>query len=197
VDIARTVAAGEGLVCKIRGYFFGDGYTVPHPAASLRSPLYPWLMGHVRRALGSDAVHRWFNFGLWLVNACLLAALLSRLFARQIAAAALLLAGLTEPAFVTSIFPWAEQTASFFRLVTLLLAARGAVNSPAGALAVGLAGGLGALSRPEYALVAVAGAYAVARTRTARGLRLALFTTGLLIPLGLFAAWNLAQYGRA
>ena len=122
IDIARNVAGGEGLTLKVRAYFFGDGFGVPYPAESLRSPLFPLLMGGFYAVIPSRAVFRWFNFGLFLINMALLASVLRRVLPPWIAIYSVLLAGMSEPMFLTSIFPWAEQTALLWLLLVVLSA---------------------------------------------------------------------------
>ncbi len=197
VDIARNVAAGEGLTLKIRGYFFGDGLSIPYPAESLRRPLFPALMATAYALTRSDAVFRWFNFGMFLVNAALLGLLLRRALPPWVALYSLLLAGLTEPMFLTSIFPWAEQTAFMGLLVALVFAGR-AAEQPPGAPAgfgAGVVCALAALSRPEYLLVGLlfAAWLLVLRSRRAT---LLLFAFGFLAPLITLSAANYRFYGR-
>jgi hypothetical protein len=197
IDIARNVAAGEGLTLKIRAYFFGDGFSVPYPAESLRCPLFPLLMGGLYAVIPSRAVFQWFNFGLFLVNMALLTIILSQVLPPWIAIYSLLLAGMSEPMFLTSIFPWAEQTAFLWLLLALLLACKelhlrwGA----AGAVTEGLVCSLAFLSRPEYLLVGILFfAWLLAR-RSARA-AIGGFVAGFLFPLTMVSAANLHYYGR-
>jgi hypothetical protein len=199
IDIARNFAAGEGLVLKIRGYFFGDGLGVPYPAASLRSPLFPILMGCAYAVFPSDSIFRWFNFMLFLVNMLLLVLLLRPILPGLIAAYALLLIGLAEPMFLTSVFPWAEQTAFFWLLLGILLVSREVHVrwGACGAAIEGLVAAMASLSRPEYILVGILlFAWLIARTQT----RLAVlggFLAGFLPPLAIFFAANGILYGRS
>ena len=198
IDIARNFAAGEGLVLKIRGYFFGDGFGVPYPAASLRSPLFPLLMGCAYAVFASDAVFGWFNFTVFLINMLLLALILRPILPRKVAVYALLLIGLSEPMFLTSIFPWAEQTAFFWLLLGLLLVSREAHIrwGVAGAAIEGLMAAMASLSRPEYILVGILG-FAWLAGKTQRSLAiLGGFLVGFLTPLAIFFAANVLNYGR-
>jgi hypothetical protein len=198
IDIARNVAAGEGLTLKIRGYFFGDGYKVPYPAESLRRPLFPVLMAPLYKATQSNAVFQWFNFGLCLVNLAMLALLLRRALPPWIAVYSLLLAGLTEPMFLTSIFPWSEQTAFFGLLLAMLLAGRIAGTPAAGigtAMASGLACAFAALGRPEYLLCGVLFGVWLLIRRAGR-FPFLLFAAAFLAPLAALSAGNYIAYGR-
>jgi len=198
IDIARNVAAGEGLTLKIRGYFFGDGYGVPYPSQSLRSPLFPLLMGFAYRVVPSYHVFQWFNFGLFLINMALLALLFRATLPPGLAAYALLLAGMTEPFFLTSIFPWAEQTALVWLLTALLMASAGIHRKwgGAGALLEGLVCAMASLSRPEYLLVgALFLLWLLWRDRCRWEVGVA-FLIGFLLPLGIVAGLNYQAYGR-
>ena len=197
VDIARNVAAGEGLTLKIRGYFFGDGFGVTYPAEALRRPLFPVLMATGYSLARSDAVFRWFNLGMFLVNAALLGLLLRRVMPPWVALYSLLLTGLTEPMFLTSIFPWAEQSAFMGLLAALVFAGRAAEQppGPGAGFGAGVACALAALSRPEYLLAGLlfAAWLLVLRSRRATVL---LFAFGFLAPLIALSAANYRLYGR-
>ena len=110
----------------------------------------------------------------------------------------LLLAGLAEPMFLTSIFPWAEQTALLGLLVALLCAGRDA-DRPLGATAAfgaGLACALAALSRPEYLLVGLLfGAWLIVlRSKYSAMLLFAGRTS--FVPLIALSTANYHVYGR-
>ncbi len=198
IDIARNVAAGDGLMLGIRGYFLGDGTEIPYPAQTLRSPLFPLLMGSVYAIFPSPLVFQWFNLGLFAANFILLTLILRPLLRPAILAYGLLLVGLSEPMFLTSIFPWAEQTAFFFLLLTVLMASRelhvrwGA----AGAALEGMAASLAGLSRPEYLLVGILFLLWLATVRNDRKALIPAFLAGLMLAPGAMAVYNLFEYGR-
>jgi len=197
IDVARNVAGGEGLTLKIRGYFFGDGFGVPYPAESLRSPLFPLLAGGTYAMIPSRAVFRWFNFVLFLINVALLSAILSQVLPGRIAVYSVLLVGMSEPMFLTSIFPWAEQTALLWLLLALLMACRGLHLrwGAAGAVIEGFVCSLAALSRPEYLL---AGFFLLAwlfATKAGKG-AIGGFVAGFVFPLTMVSVANLHYHGR-
>jgi hypothetical protein len=197
IDAARNFAAGDGLRLGIRAYFFADGLRVPFPATSLRSPLFPLAMGSVYRVFPSPTVFKWFNFVLCLANLTLLVFLLKPLLPTGVAAYSLLLIGMSEPMFLTSIFPWAEQTAFFWLLLALLLTSR-KVHSRWGVFGAALEGlvcGAAALSRPEYILVGMLVGAWLSREKVHPGL-IASFVAALLLPIALFSIVNLHAYGR-
>ncbi len=197
IDIARNFAAGDGLTLRIRAYFFGDGFGVPYPAESLRSPLFPLLMGGVYAAIHSGAVFQWFNFVLFLVNMGLLTGVLKGIFPPWIVILTALLAGMSEPMFLTSIFPWAEQTAFLWLLLAVLLASRELHLrwGVTGAVIEGLVCSLAALSRPEYMLVGVL-FLALLLAERSSATAIGGFLAGFLLPLGIVSAVNLHFYGR-
>ncbi len=198
IDIARNVAHGEGLVLKIRAYFFSDGYTLPYPSTSLRSPLFPFLMGKVYSLVPSVRVFQWFNFVLFLVNMSLLVLILRRMLPFRIVAWSVLLIGLTEPMFVTSIFPWAEQTAFFWLLLCVQLACVGLHRrwGAAGALLEGLAAAMAALSRPEYMLVSVLFLCWLTLRHPRHWSPAAVFLLGFLLPLAAVSGISYHNQGR-
>ncbi|HYK87293.1 MAG TPA: hypothetical protein VE398_00890 [Acidobacteriota bacterium] len=197
IDIARNVADGDGLVLKIRAYFLGDGYTLPYPSASLRSPLFPYLMGKTYAMLRSPGVFRWFNLGMFFLNMVLLVLILRRVLPFQLMAYSLLLIGLSEPMFLTSIFPWAEQTAFFWLLLALLLAGIELHRrwGWAGATFEGFTSAMAGLSRPEYMLVSIL-FLAWLALRERRVLWVGAFLVGCLTPGIIVSALNFHDYGR-
>jgi hypothetical protein len=197
IDIARNVATGNGLTLRIRGYFFADGYGVPYPSQSLRSPLFPLLMGAAHAAIPSPALFQWFNFVLFSVNMGLLSALLWRALPPWLALYSVLLAGLTEPMFLTSIFPWAEQTALLWLLLALLAASVELHRrwGPPGAVAEGAVCALAGLSRPEYLLLGFL-FIAWLLWRRSGASAVAAFLSGMLLPLVAVSAINYRCYGR-
>ncbi len=198
VDIARNIAAGSGPILKIRGYFFGDGLTLPYPAASLRSTLFPLLAAAVYSLARSDAVFQWFNLFLFCLNMGILGLILRPVMHFRLLVYSLLLIGLSEPMFLTSIFPWAEQTAFLWLLLTLLAVNRDLHRrwGPAGAAAEGLTASLAALSRPEYALVGVLALAWLLMKDKSRWQICGAFLAGFLLPLGYSYGWNYMHYGR-
>lgn len=198
IDIARNFAAGEGLVLKIRGYFLGDGLGVPYPATALRSPLFPALLGASYKIIPSEHIFAWFNFCVFLGNMVLLALILCPHFPGKVVVYALLLVGLSEPMFLTSIFPWAEQTAFFWLLLELLLINRQAHVrwGVPGAMLEGLVAGLAYLSRPEYILVGLLSFAWLLRGRQRAGASALGFAGGFIPPLATFFGWNLVHHGR-
>jgi hypothetical protein len=197
IDIARNIAAGEGPVLKIRSYFFNDGFTLPYPAAPLRSILFPLLMSGIYAVTHSSMVFQWFNFGMFLANILLLTLILRPVLPSWALAYSLLLIGLCEPVFLTSIFPGSEQTAFFWLLLSLLMASREIHKrwGWAGALAEGFTAALAAMSRPEYVLVGVLFLLWL-WFREKRPATCALFLAGFVIPLAGLSAWHFHQYGR-
>lgn len=197
IDIARNIAAGEGPLLKIRAYFFDDGFTLPFPAAPLRSLVFPLLMSGVYSVIQSNLVFQWFNLGIFLVNMVLLALILRPVLPSWVLAYSLLLIGLCEPVFLTSIFPGAEQTAFFWLLAAMLMASREIHRRWGlwGAAAEGIAASLAAMSRPEYALTGLLFLIWL-WLREKRPAVCALFLAGFLIPLAALHAWNYAAYGR-
>ena len=109
----------------------------------------------------------------------------------------LLLIGLCEPVFLTSIFPGAEQTAFFWLLLAMLMVSREVHRRWGiwGAVAEGLTASLAAMTRPEYVLV---GALALLWLwiHERRPETCALFLAGFLVPLAGLYAWNFHRYGR-
>ncbi len=198
IDIARNVAHSDGLVLKIRGYFLGDGEKLPYPASSLRSPFFPVLVGCVYAVVHSDLVFKWFNFALFLANLFLLSQILRPVLPLRLLAYSLLLIGLSEPMFLTSIFPWAEQTSFFWLLVTMLMVSRELHVrwGSAGALAEGLAAAMAALSRPEYILVGALLFLCLALKKGRRLPLLGAFFAGFVIPQALLYAANFREFGR-
>jgi hypothetical protein len=197
IDIARNISAGEGPVLKIRAYFFNDGFTLPHPAAPLRSILFPLLMGGFYRLFQSNLVFQWFNFGIFFINILLFALILRRVLPFWAVVYSLLLIGLCEPVFLTSIFPGAEQIALLWLLAAILMASLEIHRRWGlwGAAAEGIATAFAAMSRPEYVLVGVLflGWLWIREKRIAP---CASFLAGFLIPLSALYAWNFHQYGR-
>ncbi len=198
IDIARNVAHGEGLTLRIRAYFLGDGYTLPYPSSSLRSPLFPLLMGKTFSIVHSARVFQWFNFVLFLMNMVMLALIFRQVLPFSLTAYSLVLAGLSEPMFLTSIFPWAEQTAFFWLLLSILMASLELHErwGAAGALVEGLSAALAALSRPEYLLVGVLFVLWLLTRRRRRSLNAGAFLLGYLAPLAAASFMNYRQYGR-
>jgi len=198
IDIARNVAHGDGLTLRIRAYFLGDGFTLPYPSASLRSPLFPFLMGRAFALLPSPRVFQWFNLGLFLINMALLVFHLRRVLPFGLMAYSLFLVGLSEPMFLTSIFPWAEQTAFFWLLLAMQLAAVELHRrwGLAGALVEGLVAALAGLSRPEYLLVGILFLVWLVLQRERRGLWVGAFLLGFLVPLAGVSVMNFHNYGR-
>jgi hypothetical protein len=199
IDGARNFAAGDGLVLKIRAYFFAGSYSIPYPLMSLRSPLFPLLMGSCFRLVPSPQVFQWFNLGLFLVNIGLLACILRPLMPAGLAAWTLLVVGLTEPLFLTSVFPWAEQTALLWLLVALLMATREWDLSlgARGAALQGLVAGLASLSRPEYILVGLLLFARFVFQRRRRAALLAAFFTGFAALPVAAAVWTYHAFGSA
>lgn len=198
IDIARNFAAGNGLVLNIRAYFFGDSLLIPYPAASLRSILYPLLMGGIYSVVPSAAVFQWFNFALFFLNLVLLVQILRPLLPFHLLAYSMLLAGLSEPMFLTSIFPWTEQTAFTWLLIAMLMASRELHRrwGFAGAMSEGVVAGMAAISRPEYILVGML-FLAWLLLRKERHVSLgAAFLAGWLLPMATLAAMNLHIWGR-
>jgi hypothetical protein len=198
IDAARNFASGEGLTLKLRAYFFADGYSIPYPAQSLRSPLFPILMGSIYAVFPFSAVFQIFNLALFAVNMTLLALILATLFPARIAFWSLLLLGMTEPMFLTSIFPWAEQTAFFWLLLSILMASRGIHLrwGIKGALLEGLAAAGAGLSRPEYLLVgAIFCAWHLSRNDR-RPAIIGGYLAGFILPLVTVSAINFHLYGR-
>ncbi len=198
IDIARNVAHGEGLTLRIRAYFLGDGYKLPYPSESLRSPLFPFLMGEAFELLRSPRVFQWFNFCLFLANLALLTLILRRVLPFALMAYALVLAGLAEPMFLTSIFPWAEQTSFFWLLLATLLVSIELHRrwGPLGAVVEGMVAALAGLSRPEYILVAPLLLAWLALRGKRRGLLTSAFLLGCLVPLAAVVLMNLHTHGR-
>lgn len=198
IDIARNLAAGEGLTLKIRAYFFDDGLGLPFPAMSLRSPWFPLLMGSLYALLSSDLVFQWLNFGLFLANIFLLYLIITPLLPPMLALYALLLAGLAESMFLTSIFPWAEQSAFFWLLLAVLMAGRELHRrwGVAGAALEGLVAALAGLSRPEYLLVGVPFFIWLARSGRRRAAGCTVFLAAYLLPFVAVSAVNAHFYGR-
>ncbi len=197
IDIARNVAAGRGLTLDIRGYFFNDSYGIPYPSQSLRSPFFPLLLGSVYKATGSEHVFAWCNFFLFAVNMVLLALVIRPACTARITALALLLAGLTESLFLTSIFPWAEQTAFFWLLLAMLIAGRQTEQRwrLSKAFLGGLVCAMAGLSRPEYVLAGLLYlAWILWKNR--RAAVVVAFTAGLGVPVVLLTLYNLHTYGR-
>jgi hypothetical protein len=197
IDIARNIAAGEGPTLKIRAYFFGDGLALPYPASSLRSTLFSYLMAGVYYLIPSNRVFHWFNLGMFFVNMLLLAAILRPLIPFRILAYSLLLIGLSETMFLTSIFPWAEQTAFFWLLVATLLACREIHRrwGTAGAVLEGLAAFFASMNRPEYVLVGIL-FFIWLCIRDRRPTVCMAFLGGFLLPLAGFYTWNYRTYGQ-
>ncbi len=197
VDVAKNFAGGEGMTLKIRSYFTGDGLTMPYPAISLRSPLFPLAMGSLYWWVNNEEVFRWFNLLLFSVNMVLLALILRPLLPPFLWLYAILLVGLSEPMFLCSIFPWSEQFALFWLLLGLLLVSLqlhirwGA----AGAAVEGLVSAMAVLTRPEYGWVAVLILVSLWRD-VRRGWVPAAFWASVLAPLLLFALASYLQYGR-
>ncbi len=198
IDIARNVGSGNGLLLRIRGYFLGDGEKLPYPASSLRSPLFPVLMGCIYAIAHSDVVFQWFNFGIFLANMVLLYQLLRQVLPFRLLAYSLLLIGLSEPMFLTSIFPWAEQTAFFWLLAAMLMASRElhVKWGTSGALIEGVAAAMAALSRPEYVLVGPLLLPYLARETDRRLPLLGAFFAGFLLPQASLYAINFHEFGR-
>jgi len=197
IDIARNIAAGEGAILKIRSYFFHDGMTLPYPAAPLRSVLFPFLMGRIYALIPSNLVFQWFNLGVFLANLLLIALILRPVLPSWALAYSLLLIGLCEPVFLTSIFPGAEQTAFFWLLLAMLMVSREVHRRWGiwGAVVEGLAASLAAMTRPEYVLV---GALVLLWLwiHERRPITCVFFLSGFLIPLAALHAWNFHRYGR-
>jgi hypothetical protein len=199
IDGARNFAAGDGLVLRIRAYFFAGSHSIPYPLMSLRSPLFPLIMGSCFRVVPSPQVFQWFNLGLFIVNMCVLACILRPLMPGGLAAWALLVVGLTEPLFLTSVFAWAEQTAFFWLLLALLMATRewDLRLGVRGAALQGLVAGMASLSRPEYILVGLL-LFARFAFQTRRRLALlAAFFTGFAVLPVVAAVWTHHTFGRA
>jgi hypothetical protein len=197
IDIARNIAAGDGPVLKIRSYFFNDGFTLPYPAAPLRSLVFPLLMSGIYSLIHSNLVFQWFNFGIFIINSVLLVLILRPVLPSWALAYSLLLIGFCEPMFLTSIFPGAEQTAFLWLLVSMLMASREIHRRWGywGATAEGLAASLAAMSRPEYILVGVLLIFWL-WTREKRPALCGFFLAGFLIPLAGLCIWSYQRYGR-
>lgn len=198
IDIARNIARGDGLVLKVRAYFLGDRETLPYPACSLRSPLFPILTGIIYSVAHSDLVFQWFNFAVFLANIVLLFQILRLVLPFHLLAYSLLLIGLSEPMFLTSIFPWAEQTALFWLLAVMLMVSRELHVrwGVAGALIEGLSAAMAALSRPEYALVGALVILWLALIVKRRLAPMGAFLAGFLLPLAILCAVNYREFGR-
>jgi hypothetical protein len=200
IDIARNFAAGEGLVLKIRAYFSGDSPAIPYPAISLRSVLFPAAMGAAYSWVRSDAVFRLFNLGLFLINMLLLLLILKPFLSFRLLALSLLLAGLSEPMFLTSIFPWTEQTAFLWLLAAMLAASRDLHLrwGPLGMAVEGIFAGMAAISRPEYFLAGpLLLAWQMMARKKPRMSSIGALAAGFLIPLALLSACSYREFGQA
>jgi len=156
VDVARRLLNGEGYRLGVKAYHFG-GTAVLHHGLAERPPLFPLLVaGLLGLGLDLRAVQV-VNALLAAVSVGLVAEIGRSLFGRSVGAAAGLLAAISPVVLARMIPPMTEA----LTIALILLATWIVVRAPEPArrqdyLLAGLALGLGYLTRPTVAALALA-----------------------------------------
>jgi hypothetical protein len=154
VDIARSLAAGQGYVLGVKAYFIG-GSEVLHDGLNERAPLYPLLIAVLLRAgLGLPGAQV-ANAVLMAASVGLVCAIGCSLFGKRTGGLAGVLAA-TSPAVLANMLPiMSEALAVPLVLLGTWLVVRDVERPRSGPFALaGAALGLAYLARPETAVLA-------------------------------------------